>query len=127
MDDRIPDDEPEAPREFYIPATTSLAELEPRTLKHGDSFAVFDRYGGILRSERSPQGLFHRDTRYLSRLELRIDGKRPLLLSSTVDDENVVMSVDLTKSQCLREPSTPPAARQHPSAAQQVPLAGQQL
>lgn len=96
MDDRISHDEPDVPPEFYIPATTSLAELEPRTLKHGDSFAVFDHYGDVLRSDRSPQGLFHRDTRYLSRLELRIDGKRPLLLSSTVDDENVLMSVDLT-------------------------------
>src|SRR5690349_8068360 len=96
MDDRISDDEPEAPREFYIPATTSLVELEPRTLKHGDSFAVLDHYGDVLRSDRSPQGLFHHDTRYLSRLELCMDGKRPLLLSSTVDDENVVMSVDLT-------------------------------
>lgn len=96
MDDRTPHDEPELPPEFYIPATASLVELEPRTLKHGDSFAVFDHYGDIMRSERSPQGLFHRDTRYLSRLELLLEGKRPLLLSSTVDDENVLMSVDLT-------------------------------
>ncbi len=96
MADRISHDESNHPPEFYIPATTSLAELEPRTLKHGDSFAVFDHYGDVLRSERSPQGLFHRDTRYLSRLELRMGGKRPLLLSSMVDDENVLMSVDLT-------------------------------
>ncbi|MGY0715096.1 amylo-alpha-1,6-glucosidase [Azospirillum argentinense] len=96
MDDRISNDEADPVPEFYIPATTSLAELEPRTLKHGDSFAVFDHYGDVLRSDRSPQGLFHRDTRYLSRLEVLIDGKRPLLLSSTVDDENVLMSVDLT-------------------------------
>lgn len=32
--------------EFYIPATESLAERRPRTIKHGDLFALFDRFGG---------------------------------------------------------------------------------
>ncbi len=41
-------------------------------------------------------GLFHRDTRYLSHLYLTIDGQRPLLLSSTVRDDNAAFTSDLT-------------------------------
>ncbi len=82
--------------QFYIAATSSLLERRPRTLKHDDTFAVFDHYGDILHGVNSPEGLFHRDTRYLSRFELQINGVRPLLLSSTVRDNNTLLTVDLT-------------------------------
>ena len=82
--------------EFYIPATSSLQERRPRTLKHGDTFGLFDHYGDIVPGEASPEGLFHEDTRYLSSFQLLIDGRRPLLLSSTVQDNNAVLSADLT-------------------------------
>ena len=81
---------------FYIPATGSLQERRPRTLKHADTFAVFDHYGDIIAGEGSPEGLFHQDTRFLSGLSLRINGQRPLLLSSTVADDNTRLTVDLT-------------------------------
>ena len=42
------------------------------------------------------QGLYYDGTRYLSRLELRVGGRRPLLLSSTVKKENDLLTVDLT-------------------------------
>ncbi|MGH7246975.1 MAG: glycogen debranching N-terminal domain-containing protein, partial [Pseudomonadota bacterium] len=44
----------------------------------------------------SPDGLYHRDTRYLSRLELRLNDAPLLLLSSNVQQDNVVLTVDLT-------------------------------
>ncbi len=88
--------------EFYIPATSSILERRPRTLKHDDVFAVFDHYGDILGSERSPEGLFHGDTRHLSQLRLVIDGKRPLLLSSTVQDDNALLAVDLANPDITR-------------------------
>jgi len=87
---------PEAAQEdaFYIPATgpTRLT----RTLKCGDSFAVFDSHGDIGATSGGPDGLFHTDTRYLSRFELRINGVPPLLLGSSVRDDNSVLGVDLT-------------------------------
>jgi glycogen debranching enzyme len=82
--------------DFYIPATTSILERRPRTLKHGNTFGVFDHYGNAISGKGSPEGLFHRDTRYLSELRILIDGRRPLLLSSTVLDNNALLSVDLT-------------------------------
>jgi glycogen debranching enzyme len=44
----------------------------------------------------NPAGLFHRDTRHLSHLYLSIDGQRPLLLSSTLRDDNATLTCDLT-------------------------------
>jgi glycogen debranching enzyme len=82
--------------EFYIPATASLQERRPRILKHGDTFGVFDHYGDIVSGEGSPEGLYHRDTRYLSGLQLLINGRRPMLLSSTVQDNNALLTADLT-------------------------------
>ena len=33
--------------QFYILATSSLMDDRTRVLKHGETFAVFDRYGDI--------------------------------------------------------------------------------
>lgn len=82
--------------QFYIPATSSLQERRPRTLKHGDTFGVFDHYGDIVPGDRSPEGLFHHDTRYVSKFSILINGRRPLLLSSAVQDNNVLLTADLT-------------------------------
>ena len=82
--------------QFYIPATSSLQERRPRTLKHGDTFGVFDHYGDIAPGESSPEGLFHDDTRFLSSLQLLVNDRRPLLLSSTVQDNNALLIADLT-------------------------------
>jgi glycogen debranching enzyme len=82
--------------QFFIPATASLQERRPRTLKHGDTFAVFDHNGDAFSGPGSPEGIFHRDTRYLSRLHLTVNGKRPILLSSTLRDDNAILTCDLT-------------------------------
>ena len=84
------------PLRFYIPATMSVQERRPRTLKHGDTFAVFDHYGDIVSTESSPEGLFNEDTRFLSGFHLLINGRRWLLLGSTVQDNNALLSADLT-------------------------------
>src|SRR5437870_10193397 len=57
-----------------------------RVLKHGDTFAIFDRYGDIYPLGLGEHGLSHDGTRHLSRLELRlgVDDAPPFLLSSTV-------------------------------------------
>ena len=65
-------------------------------LKQGETFAVFDRYGNIQRVGLGEQGLYHQGTRFLSRLEFRLAGRRPLLLSSTIKEDNATLNVDLT-------------------------------
>ncbi len=79
-----------------VPGVVSLAASSRRTLKHGNSFAMFDEYGDVVPAEHSPIGLFHHDTRYLSRLVFTLEGHRPLVLSSTVQPDNVLLDVDLT-------------------------------
>ena len=81
---------------ILIPAETSLQEQRPRALKHGDTFAVYDHNGDILAGAGSPEGLFHADTRHLSRLQLSIDGARPMLLSSGLRDDNAALICDLS-------------------------------
>src|ERR1700704_3267010 len=82
--------------QFYIRAQSSLADARTLVLLHNDTFAIFDRYGDIQPIGQGQQGLFHQESRYLSRLELRIAGRRPLLLSSTTREDNVLLSVDVT-------------------------------
>ena len=79
-----------------VPGVVSLAASSRRTLKHGDSFAMFDEFGDIFEVEHSPGGLFHHDTRFLSRLHFTLEGHRPMVLSSTVQHDNVMLDVDLT-------------------------------
>jgi glycogen debranching enzyme len=81
---------------FYIAAHATLAEQKLSTLKHGDTFALFDPYGDLCPDRGSSQGLYHDDTRFLSRLRFSIEQLAPLLLSSTVRTNNAVLDVDLT-------------------------------
>lgn len=80
---------------FYIAARSSLAELRPRTLKHGDTFGLFDSVGDLSMPD-GPEGLYHDDTRFLSQLYLTIEDEPPLLLSSTVRSNNLMLDIDLT-------------------------------
>lgn len=82
--------------EYYIRASSSLADDRTRVLVEGNTFAIFDRYGDIQPVGFGQQGIFCQDTRYLSRLELCVGGGRPLLLTSAVGDDNIVLTVDLT-------------------------------
>ena len=83
------------PLSFYIPATQTVTRPR-RTLKYGDTFIVTDSHGDIGASTGDPDGLFHADTRFLSRLELPLNGEQPLLLGSNVRDDNTMLAVDLT-------------------------------
>jgi glycogen debranching enzyme len=80
---------------FYIPATAPITRPR-RTLKHNDTFAIFDSHGDIGATAGGPDGLFDRDTRFLSHLELLLHGTQPLLLGSAVKDDNLNFYVDLS-------------------------------
>jgi glycogen debranching enzyme len=82
--------------EFYIPAAASLQERRPRTLKEGNTFAVFDHNGDVLSGVGSPEGIYHCDTRHLSHLHVALGNARPMLLSSTLREDNATLTCDLT-------------------------------
>jgi glycogen debranching enzyme len=81
--------------QFYILATSRAGE-RTAVLQHGDTFAVFDLHGDIGMYGDGEQGLYHEGTRYLSRLRLRLNGLRPLLLSARVKEDNELFGADLT-------------------------------
>lgn len=87
--------DPEEDR-YHVAASSSLTAGGTRVLKEGDTFALLNRFGDIHRAGGNEQGLFHRGTRFLSRLELRIAGRRPLFLSSGMLDDDIVLAVDLS-------------------------------
>ena len=81
---------------FYIRSATSLADDRYLVLKQGDTFVVLDRRGDIRPVGLAQDGLYHRGTRFLSRLALRLGAQAPLLLSSSVKPDNALIAVDLT-------------------------------
>ena len=86
----------EVNNEFYILATCSRTDDHSRVLKHDDLFAVFDQYGDIQPIGLGEEGIYFQGTRFLSRLKLTLNGRQPLLLSSTVLEDNSLLTVDLT-------------------------------
>jgi glycogen debranching enzyme len=90
---------------FYILATSSLLQERRHVLKDGDSFAVFDMQGDIAPFGAGEQGYFHGGTRHLSLLRQTINGRRPLLLSSRVREQNDLFGADLTNPDQVREGS----------------------
>jgi len=89
------------PAQYRIAASATAQERPTRTLKHADTFAVFDHRGDIGSEPGSSEGLYHRDTRILSKLTLLLEEARPLLLSSTIQDDNTSFSADLSNPDLL--------------------------
>lgn len=87
--------------QFRIAATEGIREPRTRILKHGDTFAVLNDFGDMTADPGSPDGLYHRDTRFLSQLELRLNDHRPLLLSSTPVEDNSLLPVDLANTDSI--------------------------
>ncbi len=81
---------------YYISAASSILDPSKLIIKDGEIFGVFNRFGDILPVGRNEQGLYVGGTRFLSLYELRINGLRPLFLSSNVDEDDILLTVDLT-------------------------------
>jgi len=82
--------------EYYILATSPLAETKTRVLKQGETFGVFDEYGDLRPLGSGEQGLYHLGMRHLSSSLLRLGKERALVLGSSVTEDNVVFAVDFT-------------------------------
>ncbi len=83
----------------------SGTDTESLVFKSDDQFALFDRWGDILPTDSGGKGLYRRDTRHLSRWELRLFGVRPLLMNSGTRTPSTIM-VDLTNPDYYRADGT---------------------
>ena len=103
-----PEDKPDqspAPRDRQAadPVVTTSAEryvmgggrAARLAIKEDDLFLYANELGQIPGAEDSALGLYYRDTRYLSRLELTIAGRQPVLLSASAD-RDYSATVELT-------------------------------
>lgn len=92
-----PHDVIEVADQYYVLATSVLADRETRVLKQGETFGIFDSYGDVYPVTHAEAGIYHRGTRYLSRFELLMgEERRPLLLNSILRDDNGLLKVDMT-------------------------------
>jgi glycogen debranching enzyme len=89
--------------QFPIVADAERTAGALRVLKSGDTFGVFDKHGDVNGRDADEQGLYYHGTRFLSLLELLLARRRPLFLSSTVSDDNVLLVADLTNTDVRRE------------------------
>lgn len=64
-------------------------------IKENDLFLMTDRNGDIREGDASGKGLYTNDTRFLSKMEIRINGQSPVLLSSAAE-ENYISTIRLT-------------------------------
>ena len=84
------------PSDTTFAITATQPTRLPRTLKYGDTFIALDGRGDIGAPTGKSAGLFHEDTRHLSRLELLVNGAPPLLLGANLRDDNSAFFADLT-------------------------------
>ena len=54
-------------------------------IKHNRAFFLSNRFGDVPEDNQAALGLYYRDTRFLSRLELTLDDLQPLLLHSSTE------------------------------------------
>lgn len=84
---------------FALADDTSWSIDRPHTLKSNNSFAIFGRFGDM---EAGTEGLYHRDTRHLSKLSVTLDRQRPRLLSSMILSDNSMLVCDLASHAAQR-------------------------
>lgn len=92
------DMESASPRDahYFVAPSASIQERQPRALKSGDTFALFDVHGDALGAMHGPEGIYYRDTRHLSYWRLTVCGSYPMLLASAIDDRIDALIVDLS-------------------------------
>jgi glycogen debranching enzyme len=83
---------------YHIQAAPEVAGIPKLVLKHEESFFVSDRSGDFPAHFEGELGFYHRGTRHLRWLEMRLAGARPLSLSAEVSPENDQILVALTNA-----------------------------
>ncbi|GAA4750301.1 amylo-alpha-1,6-glucosidase [Flavisolibacter ginsenosidimutans] len=87
---------------YHVGSESFNYDERTHVMNHIDTFCIFDRWGDIHPKGKKAHGIFYKGTRYLNRLELQLNHKRPVLLSSSVKADNEVLSVDLTNPDIVK-------------------------
>ena len=103
MKDRLPRDDVLIGEHYYILASSVAADLPKLVLKHDDAFLVADRRGDFPNIP-GEFGFYVGDTRFLSLLELRLQGLRGIALNAGVSDDALEAAIDLTNPDMPLQP-----------------------
>jgi glycogen debranching enzyme len=76
--------------------------MEYRVIKENDLFLLTDESGNIIENHQYGMGLYTKDTRFLNKFNLKINGETPILLSSNAD-ENYMATILLTNPHMEQE------------------------
>jgi glycogen debranching enzyme len=76
---------------------------EGQVIKHDRAFFLSNRFGDVPQDNQAALGLYYRDTRFLSRLELSLDDLSPLLLHSSTE-RNYAQTVELAFPVTVADP-----------------------
>jgi glycogen debranching enzyme/glycosyltransferase involved in cell wall biosynthesis len=91
-----------AAAENWVTVDSALAASIPKHVVKGNhAYAVFDPFGDIPEELRGEFGFYLRGTRYLSELELSLNGEQPVLLASGYQPELQSVVADLGNEQLL--------------------------
>jgi glycogen debranching enzyme len=89
-------------REAKPAAAVDIRDVQ--VIKEDRTFFVSDPYGDVPQGNRSALGLYHMDTRFLSRLELTVNRLKPILLHSSTE-RNYSQIVELAYPVVMVDPS----------------------
>jgi glycogen debranching enzyme len=81
--------------DYYVLASSLSANRSTMTLAEEETFAVFDVGGDFVESPLGACGLFHRDARHLSRMEMRVASKPASFLNSYLSQDNAEFLINL--------------------------------
>jgi glycogen debranching enzyme len=84
--------------DFHIEPSPDSAAIQKLVLKHEEAFLVCDRRGDFPAHFESELGFYFEGTRHLRWLEVRLNGERPLLLTSDVSPENDEIRIGLANA-----------------------------
>src|SRR5574337_1224080 len=81
---------------YHVGSESFNFDERTQVINHIDTFGIFNRWGDIHSRGKKAHGVFYKGTRHINRLELLLNNKKPVLLSSAIKSDNEILSVDLT-------------------------------
>jgi glycogen debranching enzyme len=96
MSDDTPHGDVLVGEQYYILASEVAADLPKLVLKHDEAFLVANRRGDLPNLPHTEFGFYVDGTRFLRRLELRLQEHRPLVLNAGVSEDALQAVIDLT-------------------------------
>jgi glycogen debranching enzyme len=81
---------------YYILASEVAADLPKLVLKHDEAFLVANRRGDFPNLPHTEFGFYVDGTRFLRRLEVQLQGHRPIVLNAGVSEDALQALIDLT-------------------------------